>query len=102
MFTVSVKLHEVTGSTEVTFSFSRNNKAEIAFILIFMSEDFWMTRGQDYDFFVLPGAKVLLLFPQIVQMCQQIKSLFLVRSVRQQTSDLRQPIVNASKGATSL
>lgn len=61
-----------------------NNKAEVAFILISMSEDFWKTsQGQDCDFFVLPGAKVLLLFPQMVQVRQQIKSLFLVRSVRQ-------------------
>lgn len=93
MFTVPMKLHEVTGSTEVMFSLKGNNKAEIAFILIFMTEDFWKSsQGQNCDFFVLPDAKVLLLFTQMVQMCQQIKLLFLVRSVRQQISDLRQPL----------
>lgn len=82
MKTVSVNLREVTGSTEVTFSISGTNKAEIAFILIFMSKDFWKTsQGQHWDFFVV--AKLFLLFPQIVQMCQQIKSHFLVRFVRQ-------------------
>lgn len=64
MFTVSTKLHEVTGSTGVTFFLNGNNKAEIAFILIFMSKDCWKTSwGQDCDFFIFPGVKVLLLFP---------------------------------------
>lgn len=93
MFTVPMKLHEVTCSTEVMFSLKGNNKAEIVFILIFMTEDFWKSsQGQNCDFFVLPDAKVLLLLPQMIQMCQQIKSVFVVRSVRQQTSNLRKPL----------
>lgn len=100
MYTVSVNLHEVTGSTEVTFSLSGRNKVEIALILIFMSKDSWKTsQGHDWDFFVVPGAKLLLFFPQMVQICQQIRSHSLVRFVRQQTSELRQPIVNASEAA---
>lgn len=63
LFTVSTKLHEVSGSTEVTLSLNGNNKDKIAFILIFMIEDFWKTsQGWDWDFLVLPGAKAACCF----------------------------------------
>lgn len=79
---VSANLHEVNYSAEVTFSLSGRNKAEIASVLIFMGKDFWKTsQGQHWHFFVI--AKLFVLFPQTVQMCQQIKSHFLVRFVRQ-------------------